>query len=705
MNSKSSKTHSDNKSENPPRRRACAPFTAALHGLTRPLVGLASTFLVLASPSIGKAADPHSTNDVEKLMSLKLEDILNRNVTSVSKAPEKLFDAAAAISVITSEDIRRSGASSIQDALRLAPGLSVGRIDGNKWAISSRGFSGIYSGMLLVLIDGRSVYQANNSGVNWALQDYLLEDIDRIEVVRGPGGTLWGANAVNGVINIITKSAENTQGAFVSGGVGTQDRGFIEGRLGEKLGDAGFLRAYVKHDTQGYLGNGNDYSRMTQGGLRFDRTEDVYKLTLSADAYGKTFGDAVLIPNFSTIITPTSPLTLEQYHAEGANARAQFVRTWSEETEFQAQFYYDHERDASPVISAVQNLDVYDLDAQMRLPIGSRQNVVFGLGYRYLPSNLSSNALFQWFPNDRNEQLFSAFVNDDIKLIEDRLKLTLGVKVEHHDLTGWDAMPDARLAWTPTENQTFWGAISRAVQVPGHISTDIFSPIIPYNQLYLGPAPLYISYRGDTKVVPQELLSYELGYRVQPVKTVYLDATVFYNDYNHLTAGIPDYTGITPGPVAGTFILPAHATSLGYGDTYGLELSAEYRPLESWRLVGTYSLLETRLVDSVGNPNRYLMADPQQQVGLRSSIDLPGHVEFDALARYVDRVQGYYVAANGYFGLDLRLGWRPVDYFEISLVGQNLISAQHYEYVQDTGVRSEVTQIPRGGYLRMTLRF
>ena len=523
-----------------------------------------------------------STNSVSKmsltdeLRWLKAERL---TITSVSKHAEDAFKAAAAVTVITNEDIRRSGVRTIPEALRLAPGISVARINGNKSAVASRGFSNIYAENLLVLVDGRSVYQVNNSGVNWILEDTLLEDIDRIEVVRGPGGTLWGANAVNGVINIVTKSSKDAIGGYGSAGAGTEQRGFVYARYGEKVGDLGWLRGYFKHQDREAHQNAFDWQKVTQGGLRFDRETEDYRLTVSGDGMGTTYGDSVLIPAPPAPIGPASPKTPISYRAERANARVDYNRNWGDETALSAQAYYDHSRDRSASLGSIQGQDVYDLDANFRFPVGARLSSMIGLGYRYLPSNLNDHALFGWVPNVRHQQLFSAFLHNEITLVEDRLKLTLGTKVEHNDFTGLEWAPNARLAWTPNDLHTVWASVSRAVQVPGRNQNDVREGIVPFNQLppLLGAFPLYVSYAGSTDVKAQELIGYELGYRLQPVEEWSLGIATYYNFYDNLIYGEPNLAGIAPGAVPGTFILPSTARSGGHGVTYGFELSAEYR--------------------------------------------------------------------------------------------------------------------------------
>jgi len=678
--------------------RLTLPASVALAaiGLTRAqVVGEGQT-----APENRSAPDPSLRDELQWLEAEKVY------VTSVSKHSEDAFKAAAAVSVISNEDIRRSGARSLPEALRLAPGLSVARINANKTAVASRGFSNIYAEHLLVLVDGRSVYQVNNSGVNWILEDTLLEDIERIEVVRGPGGTLWGANAVNGVINIVTKSSRQATGAYASAGVGTEQRAFAEGRFGDRLGDWGFMRGYVKYQDRASHPGGYDWQRATQGGIRLDRETDDYRFTLSSDAMGTTYGDKILIPAPPVPISPSSPKTPVDYRGERGNVRANFTRTWSDDASLDLQAFYDHSRDRSPTLGSIQGQDVYDVDGNIRFPVLPRLNSMFGLGYRYLPSNLNDHRLFRWVPNNRNQQLFSTFLHNEWDVVEERLKVSFGTKLEHNDFTGFEWAPNVRLAWTPDDRHTVWSAVSRAVQVPGRLQNDIRVDPMPLNELPpIFGLPVFVSYSGDPSVRAQELVAYELGYRFQPVESWSMSVAAYHNVYDNLIEGRPNLAGIRPGPTGDYLIIPSIAMSGGYGQTQGGELSVDYRPSETLRIRPAYTLFTADLVDPTHGTNIDGLKDPKHQVSLWSQINLPGRVDLDIVGRWVSGLRGRYQAINGYFGLNVRLAWRPSERWEIALVGQNLINPNHIEYVEDTGVRAEVTAVPRGGYLQATLRF
>ena len=667
------------------------------------VAGVAHAQDPVQAPSSPVDRGPSDSTLRDELQWLEAEKVY---VTSVSKHSEDAFKAAAAVSVISNEDIRRSGARTLPEALRLAPGLSVARINANKTAVASRGFSNIYAEHLLVLVDGRSVYQVITSGVNWTLEDTLLEDIERIEVVRGPGGTLWGANAVNGVVNIVTKSSRQATGAYASAGVGTEQRAFAEGRFGDRLSDWGFMRGYVKYQDRASHPGGYDWQRATQGGIRLDRETDDYRFTLSSDAMGTTYGDKILIPTPPVPISPSSPKTPVDYRGERGNVRANFNRTWSDDASLDLQAFYDHFRDKSTTLGSIQEQGVYDVDGNVRFPVLPRLNSMFGLGYRYLPSRLNDHRLFRWEPNDRNQQLFSAFLHNEWDVVEERLKVSFGTKLERNDFTGFEWAPNVRLAWTPDDRHTVWSAVSRAVQVPGRLQNDMTVDTMPINQVPpVFGLPVFLSYSGNPSVTAQELVAYELGYRFQPVESWSMSVAAYHNVYDNLIGGRFDPTGIRPGPTGDYLVIPSLASSGGYGHTQGGELSVDYRPSETLRIRPAYTLFTGDIFDPTHGTNIDGLKDPKHQVSLWSQFNLPGRVDLDIVGRWVSGLRGRNQSINGYFGLNVRLAWRPSERWEIALVGQNLINPNHIEYVEDTGVRAEVTAVPRGGYLQATLRF
>src|SRR6202165_2341930 len=404
--------------------------------------------------------------NIPDVPAITLEDLMNLQVTSVSKRAQKLADAAAAIFVITQDDIRRSGASSIPEALRMAPGLEVARIDENKWAIGSRGFNGRFDNKLLVLIDGRSVYTPLFSGVYWNVQDVLLEDIDRIEVIRGPGATLWGANAVNGVINIISKKTKDTQSAVVTAGAGSEERGSGGFRYGSKIGDTSY-RAYGKYFNWGpsvYPSGmtAHDGWDALRGGFRADWTPaGADSLTLQGDIYRSKYGETLTGPSLSSPYSGTCP---NNGKYSGGNILGRWNHS-SEGSSMSLQMYYDNMTIADNSLF-VDHQNIFDMDFQHGFHVGDSQQFVWGLGYRSIRDRNDSSFSVSLQPNQVTLNHFSAFVQDEISLVDNRLRLTFGSKFEHNDFTGFEVQPNARLLWTLTPNQSVWTAVSRAVRTP-----------------------------------------------------------------------------------------------------------------------------------------------------------------------------------------------------------------------------------------------
>src|SRR5688572_15258115 len=422
----------------------------------------------------GFAAEPAAPSPGNGIMDMDLESLMKIEVTSVSKRPEKLSDAAAAIYVISNEEIRRSGVTSIPEALRLAPGLEVARQDSHTWAISSRGFNDEFANQLLVLIDGRSVYTPLFAGVYWDVQDLPLEDINRIEVIRGPGASLWGANAVNGVINITTRRAKDTQGLLISAGAGNEERGFGTIRYGGKIGEQAHFRVYGKYlnrDDSG-LTNGlsaNDSWSMWRGGMRLDwEPSHNNLLTLQGDIYTGELNQTVTVPSLSA---PPSEELREKVGVSGGNVLGRWSHQFSDTSELSLKAYYDRtERDR---VVFDETRDIFDLDLQHRFQLGDRHDFVVGLGYNITSDDLDNRFAVSFDPTHRTASLYSAFVQDEIELVRDRLRLTMGTKIEHNDYTGWEVQPNARLSWSITKRQTAWFAASRAISTPSRAEDDI----------------------------------------------------------------------------------------------------------------------------------------------------------------------------------------------------------------------------------------
>ncbi len=651
---------------------------------------------LLYLPAIALAAE--ASEDIpspSRLKKLSLEELLDIDVTSVSKYPEKLSIAAAAITALTQEDIHRSGVSSIPEALRLIPGMSVARLDSHNWAISSRGFNDIFANKLLVMIDGRTVYTPLFSGVFWEVQDTMLEDIDRIEVVRGPGATLWGANAVNGVINIITKSARQTQGLLITAGGGTEERAFTSIRYGVKVNPDAFLRVYAKYYDRdsAVLANATDAHDswdMFRAGFRLDWDPNQQNaLTLQGDIYAGREDQTYFVPIRTFPFAARTPATL---NVAGGNVLGRWTRNFSNASTLTVQAYYDRTVRNTPIFSETR--DTGDFDLQHRFTLGDRQEVVWGLGYRATGDNLKNTLNVTILPASRTLQLFSAFVQDDISIVPERLRLTIGSKFEHNDFTGLEVQPSVRALWTPGRAQTIWAAVSRAVRTPSIAETSIRLNPAP-------PAPIppgRLTINGNPAMDSEKLVAYELGYRVQPIDQLKFDLALFYNDYDQLRTLEP----IRPGPVSPSLV----ANNLE-GHTYGAETTVTAQVSQSWRLQGSYSYLKAHLHPKAGS--RDLRSEgiaegssPRHQFFLRSLFDLGWGIQFDSTLRYVDALP--WPGIPSYVTLDARLAWSPRENVEFAVIGQNLLDDRHPEFAP-TFIGTQPTEVQRSVFGTMTLRF
>ena len=662
---------------------------------------VAPAFLCLAA-----RADADGTNQLAKsaddLENFTLEQLVNIQVTSVSKMETDLFTAPAAIYVITQEDIRRSGLTSIPELLRMVPGLDVARIDANHWAISARGFNDQYANKLLVLIDGRSVYSPAFGGVYWNVQDTPLADIERIEVIRGPGATLWGANAVNGVINIITKSAKDTQGGLVTVTYGTEDQPSTTVRYGGELATNLFYRAYIEYFNRDNFsdaaGHGTaDAWDAVRGGFRLDwepSTED--KFTLQGDVYNSAAGETV---DETTLVPPFVNRTNLVDRNRGGNVLGRWTHNFSDTSQLTLQTYYDHAEQGDNSIM-VEN-DTYDFDLQHRFALGTRQDIVWGAGYRQVAEHASSDFYSSLTPANDHEQIASAFLQDDITAVENRLHLILGSKLEHNDSTGFEIQPSMRLAWTPTEKQTVWAAISRAVRTPTEGQQDIRD-----NRTVVQPPagpPVLASVFGNPNLKSEELTAYELGYRIKPVERLSFDATAFYNVYDDLVYAVQGAPFFETDPAPPHVVVPLTFQNGQSAQTYGGELSAEWRVTDNWKLTAGYTFLQTCF-----EPKTTLNGtDPQHQFQIHSDLNLPDHVELNGAIYYIGQINALQGNATtrvpSYFRVDLGLTWHPFKSLEVGIYGQNLLADRHTEFT--SYITTVLTEIPRSVMGRMTWRF
>jgi len=668
---------------------------------------LLASFLAVCLTATTEAQTSKSVPDVTKM---SVEDLMNIPVTSVSKRTQKVADAAAAIFVITQEDIRRSGANSIPEALRLAPGLEVARIDQNKWAIGSRGFNGRFDNKLLVLIDGRSVYTPLFSGVYWNVQDVMLEDVDRIEVIRGPGATLWGANAVDGVINVITKKAKSTQSAVVTAGAGTEERAAGGVRYGGKLGNNTYYRAYTKYFDWGPSAypsgmTAHDGWDALRGGFRADWTPaGANSLTLQGDLYRSRFNETLTVASLSAPYSNTFP---NDGKYSGGNILGRWNHT-SEGSSISLQMYYDNTTITDHSLFG-DHQNILDIDFQDGFHVGDSQQFVWGLGYRSIHDKNNPSFTVSLQPNQVTLNQFSTFLQDEISLVHNRLHITLGSKFERNEFTGFEIEPNARLLWNLTPNQSIWTAVSRAVRTPAlteeglRLNSAVIPPGTPGNPT---PLPAVIAVFGSKQFNSEDLLAYELGYRVQATSNLSLDIATFYNNYSNLRTAEPGAPFVEGSPAPTDIVIPLVAGNKMSGGTYGVELFADWKVVPKWRLAGSYSYLQMDIHKNANsqdptpdNPNGI---SPRHQWYLRSSIDLPKHFEQDTTLRFVDHLPS--LNLPNYYSLDAHLGWRPVTSLELSIGGQNLLNNWHLEFLPDF-VNTSPTVVKRSIFGSITVKF
>ena len=641
------------------------------------------------------AVDAANSNGMlpDDLTDMSLEALMDIEVTSVSKKPQKKSEAAAAIFVITNNDLQRWGVTNIPDALRRVPGLQVARIDANKWAITSRGFNSRFANKLLVLIDGRSVYTPLFAGVYWEANEVMLEDVERIEVIRGPGGTLWGANAVNGVINIITKSAADTQGTLITAGIGNEEKGFSSVRHGGETGDGKHYRVYGKYrsvDTGGSIFpiGTHDDSEIAQAGFRMDwggNTTDRY--TLQGDYYDGKGGQQLLLA------TAPTTLLVDDADYNGGNLTGRWTHKTGAQSEYTLQAYYDYVGRDSAALH--EDRHTVDIEFQHHSVLQDIHDVVWGMNYRYISDDTDSTTIFSLSPSDRDVNLYSAFVQDEISLWNDRVKLTLGSKFEHNDFTGFEIQPSARLAWITDAGNTLWGAVSRAVRTPARGEHDVKLAVIPPPPI---PPPLTIS--GNSDFDSETLIAYELGYRFTPIERISVDITAFYNKYDDLRTA--DVTTPVP-PLAAVF------DNNMEGHTHGIEVDTHWKVNNWLDINANYSWLHVDLdlvkgsMDSLSESVEN--ASPQHQANIWFASDLGNRVELDAGIRYVDSIKtASFPETDSYVAVDARLGWSPREGVDLSLVGQNLFDSGHPEFTPDF-IFSIPTEVERSIYGKVTLNF
>jgi iron complex outermembrane receptor protein len=652
------------------------------------------------------------------LTELSLEQLMDIEVTSVSKREEKLSETTAAVFVITAEDISHHGFTTIPDALRTAPGIQVARINANTWAVSARGFNGEFANKLLVLMDGRSIYNPFYSGVYWDAYDIPMEDIERIEIIRGPGATLWGANAVNGVINIITKHSANTHGGLVKLASGTEEQAYTTARYGGDLSPDTHYRVSLKYSNRDNsvdpLGSeANDSWQSFRADFRLDgrpTPTDSWSILAGANK-GR---------DHSTINTPSisPPYAIESNERDtflGAHALGRWRHTFSDSSEATAQLYYDYmmreEAEFTAIDLTIQNID---LDFQHLLKLGQRQTIAWGLGARVSADEVQGKSDPIPFTTDsRTLHLLSGFVQDEIRLVPDRLRLTIGSKFEHNGYTGFEIQPSIRTLWTPAPNQTLWGAISRAVRIPSRgdrdVSQDLFV-IPPGTPMNPTAAPALIYGEGNQDFKAEDLVAYEIGYRTSVGRRFLLDVALFHNSYKNLRTGNPG-TFVFKEEAGVSYIwVPVSVTNTGEQETYGLELTVDGQLRHWWRLHSSYTYLhtETPTLDGASFDETLINeGSPRHSVYLWSSMGFGQRWDLDLGLRYVDELPSFdpELKMESYMTADARVGFRPQPGLELSIVGRDLLEKLHQESGTSGFTTISRTQVERSVYGAITWIF
>jgi iron complex outermembrane recepter protein len=662
-----------------------------------------SCWLLLAALASASWADRAlaDQDSAAPLKQMSLAELGNVEVTTASKEPEEVWKTPAAVYVITQEDIRRSGANNLPDVLRLAPGVEVAQIDSDHWSVSIRGFGAELGNKLLVLIDGRSVYAPLYAGVYWQAQATPLLDIERIEVIRGPGGTIWGANAVDGVINIITKSSADTHGALLTAGGGNVDQGTGVARYGAENSHGFNYRAYGMGFTNGpeFHSDGSNFDdwRMGQAGFHADWAKAPRdSFTLQGDIYHEIAGEATTVSLYS----PPSEVT-ETGNADlsGGNLLARWRRVQSDRSDFQIQAYFD--RTSHLEVGYGERRNTVDIDVLDHLTLPGRQNLLWGLGARVSPGDFVQSVPVLFFlPQHLTDQIYSGFVQDAIPLLHDRLSLTVGSKIEHNNYTGFEFQPSARLLWNRTPQQAFWTSITRAVRTPSRLDEDI--QLTGYAETTT--LPIFLRISGNRQFHSEELIAYEAGFRTLATPSWYVDVALFYNQYNDLYSFQVGAPFLETSPSPAHVILPVLTSNGIHGDAGGFELAPDWKPASWWELRASYAYLNMDLKNKPWSNDPSSVAGdegstPRNQLVMQSLLNLPRKLEFDQTFRYVEALPAQTV--RSYETADARFGWHFTPQLQLSVAGQNLLQPHFAQFGGDPG---GLVQMRRGVYAKLIWR-
>jgi iron complex outermembrane receptor protein len=624
------------------------------------------------------------------LRELSLEQLGRLEVTTVSKQPAEVWRTPAAITVITQDDIRRSGVTTLPELLRLVGGVQVSRLDSDHWAIGIRGLTNAFSKALLVMIDGRSVYTPLFGGVYWQVQETPLEDVERIEVIRGPGGTIWGSNAVTGVINVITKHPRDTVGVLVSAGAGNVDQGRASVRFGDTLGDALSYRVYATgsvRDAQHHDdGDPFDDWSLGQAGFNLDFSRgDGGSLRLQGDTYTGTMGERTAVGSYA----PPSRLVLRGDDiVRGGNVLARWERDIPGGTRLRLQGYYD--RTVRNAIHFGEDRNTVDVDVLLRTPLARRHQLSWGAGVRNSRSNTTQlQPTLSVVPEDRDQRLASLFAQDEIEILPDQLFLTVGAKLEHNSYSGWEVQPSARMLWRVDTQESLWGAVTRAVRTPSRIETDLRLTAFGL------PSPLaYVQVAGTPAFDAEGLVSLEGGYRRLLTPSLYLDVTAFHNTFDGLASYATFVPSVQTSPVPHLLFSSTYQNGIK-AVSDGFEVAGDFRPRSWLRTRGAYALFSIDTKTRAGyredplNLQAYQDSVPRHQGSVQASLTLPGRIEVDYVQRAVSRI--VFNGVPSYVTGDARVGWGVASGVTLALAAQNLWAPDHVEFArsdfQPIGIR------------------
>ena len=612
---------------------------------------------------------------------MDIEDVMEIKVTSFDGSPKKWRKTPAAIHVISAEQIEKSSARNIPDLLRDVPGLHVAQIDNHTWAVGSRGFTRRYTNKLLILVDGRSIYTPLFSGVNWELSRMPLSDIDRIEIIRGPGGSLWGANAVNGVINIITKSAADTAGNYLKLGTGNIERAFGTYRFGEIIPENNLAYRFTldgalhRHFKQTDGSPSSDDWKNLNLSTRVDwEPTDKDKILFSGGTYIVDTERAIntIIPGNSTLVVVEDDIL-----SHGYNFLSRWDRTLDRSSSIFAQVYFDSYFRENPGYS--EEVDTYDIELRYIYELNEMHKLTFGTGYRIVRDHFSGNDNIEFNPSSTQRDTFRLYAQDEISLIKDELTLILGTKYERNDHTGTEWQPGVRLIWTPNENHTFWGSIARAVRTPSRTDDDIT------NRIFFSGANEH-NVVGDRGLESERLMAYEMGYRYTPTGRNYtFDLALFYNDYNHVNNIVTQST-------------QSVITDDEEGYTIGGEFFITYKPTDFWKLRASYSYLESKFANAV----RLTGGMVPHIASLKSEYRLSDQISLYQNFYFRDHYTSSRFSYNDQFRMDLGLSWQINDSLKLSAWGINLLDPQTIEYADNESVSAE---LPRSFFIQLEWNF